>query len=655
MSDVIKSVITPNDKTLRAIFKNPKSYYIDIYQREYKWRKDNIETLLNDVEVRFNLTKRTKINAKEIQAEVQTEFESYFLNTFLTHTTTEATSIVDGQQRLTTFLIVIIKLYKLTKEVFENPIYSNKSFSPTILQDLIFESDDFGVAEKFKIYNPNRQSAFNNILKDEKFDINDETQQRIVENYQLIAKYLDVFLKQESDANLIDPVKLTYYTTYILDKLSIVEIKIEKQKNVAMIFEVVNDRGLGLKPYEILKGKLIGNLEGQQKEHANNVWVDLQDKYYKAVVTNSNESEVDLDAFFRTFLRAKFANSESEYEKFSDKYHYEIYRNKAIQKYFGNFEDKNILYQRVVEDIKYFAELYLRIRTTYDYEHLIFNKLLDQNQQNLLIMSSVIYNDPNLDEKLTKIPRKFDQFHTTLRLLDFYESSSFQLFIYRLNASIRNEDINIGVSLFDRELISYLEGETFIDEGLYKSINELYKYEIFQGIRNRWTNFTKYILMRVDRYLSIQLDKPSYADSNLRDLEDRFNKNNRKRYGMHLEHIYANNEKNKKLFTDDSGVFDENKFNTTRNLYGSLLLLKDSQNISSGNDTYKKKIQTYSQSNLIWNELLVGHIDGIDLRNLPRELKLDKIEPTITGVYPIEAVEIRQKEIFKMIKLIWGF
>lgn len=63
-----------------------------------------------------------------------------------------------------------------------------------------------------------------------------------------------------------DLVKLTYYLTYLLDRISIVEIRIERQENVAMIFEVVNDRGLGLKPYEILKGKLIGNLGARQRK-----------------------------------------------------------------------------------------------------------------------------------------------------------------------------------------------------------------------------------------------------------------------------------------------------------------------------------------------------------------------------------------------------
>ena len=70
MAEVIKSVITSNDLTLRKIFENSKCYYIDIFQREYKWKKDNVETLLNDIEVRFNYTKRSNKNSKEIQQHV---------------------------------------------------------------------------------------------------------------------------------------------------------------------------------------------------------------------------------------------------------------------------------------------------------------------------------------------------------------------------------------------------------------------------------------------------------------------------------------------------------------------------------------------------------------------------------------------------------
>jgi hypothetical protein len=160
--------------------------------------------------------------------------------------------------------------------------------------------------------------------------------------------------------------------------------------------------------------------------------------------------------------------------------------------------------------------------------------------------------------------------------------------------------------------------------------------------------------MRIDRYFAKLLDMPSYAAGTLEDVEERFNKNNRKRYGMHLEHIYANNDKNEALFKDKNGAFNESLFNQTRNQLGVVLLLKDAQNLSSGNDYYKKKFNTYKQSGLIWNELMVGHVGHIDLRNL-NGLKITKIDPDKNGLFPLSSVPLRQKETFEVIKKLWGF
>ena len=77
--------------------------------------------------------------------------------------------------------------------------------------------------------------------------------------------------------------------------------------------------------------------------------------------------------------------------------------------------------------------------------------------------------------------------------------------------------------------------------------------------------------MRIDRWLATVLDKPGYASESLDKLEDRFNKNNLKRMGMHLEHIVTQHPDNRALFTNESGVFDEAKFGQTRNLLGMVL------------------------------------------------------------------------------------
>ncbi|WP_317897154.1 DUF262 domain-containing protein [Aurantibacillus circumpalustris] len=654
--EIVQSLITPNALTINRVFSEKERYYIDIYQRDYKWQKSQVETLLRDIELRFNLSQRNVSDPKNIKKDVLENYKPYFLNTYLTCKTTTFISIVDGQQRLTTFLIMLIALRRIVSEVHENASYTVKTVSVSTLEKLIFEADDFSKPEYYKIYNPNRQGAFDYILGNiTEYEAKDETQKKILENYVIISTYFNSLFKSEESGLTIDVKKLTYYIYYILEKLNIVEIHIEQQENVATIFEVVNDRGLGLKPYEILKGKFLGNLYNEEKEKANEIWVELQNKYYNSIIKNSTENEIDLDTFFKIYLRAKFAETENDYKKFEDKYHYEIYQNQTILSFFNRFEDTKKLYNWVVNDFRYFAELHLKIRTTYENEYLVFNKLLDQNQQYLLIISAIELNDKQANEKINLVAKKFDQMHSTVRLLDLYDSNSFQDFVYKLMPKVRNKSLNEIAKAFDDVLIAHLEEEEIITKGAYTTIGDLYKPELFQNIHNRWLNFTKYTLMRIDKFLGEKLDKPSYCKDALTDLEERFNKNNKKVYGMHLEHIYANNDRNKKLFTDKDGFFDESKFNTVRNKLGMLLLLKDKQNISSNNDYYSLKVEDYKTSNLIWNELLVGHIDSIDRKHLPSHINFTKIEPNQDGVFPLEMLETRQKETFEMLKQIWGF
>ena len=648
----IEKVITPIDKPIFNIFSNHQSYYIDIYQREYKWNKDErnkqVETLLNDIELRFQKESRKKKETAEIRLDVVENFEPYFLNSFLIHKTTTDTYIVDGQQRLTTFLLLFIKFFHIIKSVGN----TEKTFELSFINELIYEKDPFGNPTKFKIYNINREKALKALVdNDDTFIPEDITQKRIIENYKTISKYYDAFFFKDSNEKGIDIIKFNYYVCYILYKLVIVEIEITKTKNVAMIFEVVNDRGMPLESYEILKGKLMGVLEGSMKEKANEIWTEMLNKH--------SQKELNVDDFFKLYLRSKFANSETDYEKYSNKYHFEIYRNKDIRKFFGNFENPELLFKRVTEDIKYFSDLHIKIKKTLSHKYIICNSILDQDQQYLLLMSNIKCNDKDEEEKLKLLPKKFDQFHVFLRLTDLYESSVFlQKYIHKLNKDLRECNSDKIFSIFDTLLISELEGN-YLEKGKYKNIDELFELDRFKTIYNKWPIFTKYVLMRIDLALSKLLgDKPTYAKAQVWQgthefaYSHLFNKNGRRRIGLHLEHIYAWNEHNNSLFLDKAGVFDSVKFNQTRNLFGALLLLKDKHNLSSNNDIYKDKFETYKNSDIILNELLVGNVPNVDVKKLPFTFKIQ--QPTKNGLFPLEGVRERQEEVSKLIKHIWG-
>ena len=104
---------------------------------------------------------------------------------------------------------------------------------------------------------------------------------------------------------------------------------------------------------------------------------------------------------------------------------------------------------------------------------------------------------------------------------------------------------------------------------------------------------------------------------------------------------------------NEQGEFDDQQFTVARNLLGLVLLLKDSQNLSSSNEIYRDKIETYSQSNFIWNELLAGHLHSVDMRHVPEELRDATVEPDPTGVFPRTQVANRQRLMFRAIKSIW--
>ena len=663
MSDSVPSqatvhkLITPHDQFIRSVFNTQRSYYIDIYQREYKWTDEQVKTLLNDLEVRFELGKRGKSAPREIQEDVLENFEPYFLNTYLTHTSPSNTSIVDGQQRLTTLLLMLIKLFQILEKINSFPDSQGKTFKPGAMRPLIFEEDDFGEATRFKIFNENREQELRALVEGADFTSKDETQKRLKDNFAYISAYYDKYFLSSTDPSGFDLVKLTYYISYLLDRVSIVEIRIERQDNVAMIFEVVNDRGLGLKPYEILKGKFIGNLPVKEKEEANQIWVGLQDLFYRIELKNTTESKITLDDFFRMYFRAKFAKSEDDYEAFERDYHYEIYRRPELRTHFADFRDHSVMFGRIKNEIQYFARLYQELRSDYskDRPYLLYNKLQDQNQQYLLIMSAVKFNDPECEAKIRMISAKFDQLHVILRILGVYESNTFQRLIYGLNDSLRDKSEAECRIIFDNLIINTLKGEERLEQAFSGNVADIFTFERFKNVRNNSSNFSKYLLMRIDRWLSDKLDnKPSFCETSLVELEERFNKYGRKRFGMHLEHIYANNELNTKLFIDPkTGVFDAALFDQTRNYLGMVLLLKTSQNISSGNDIYKDKIKDYTKSNIIWNELLVGHIPDVDLHLMPEPFQNAAIEADETGAFPIDKVEQRQKIFFEAVKAIW--
>lgn len=104
--------ISPEKHNVESTFSGT-SYFIDFYQREYKWGREEVITLLNDVFYKFELEYPAHTSLEPTAANVEQVFPWYYLSTYITNRSDGRTYLVDGQQRLTTLTLVLIKLYHL--------------------------------------------------------------------------------------------------------------------------------------------------------------------------------------------------------------------------------------------------------------------------------------------------------------------------------------------------------------------------------------------------------------------------------------------------------------------------------------------------------------------------------------------------------------
>lgn len=643
-------LIEVEERDLDFIFGKNKPYRLDVYQRDYRWSDEKdykiVSQLLWDLELRFenNLKHNKRSSSKELGAilkDVSANFKAYFLNTIMLNEQDGDIFIVDGQQRLTTILLIFIKLYHLGSDHNTNGMNLEK-----LLGEKIYEEDKAG-QKHFKISNADRNTIIQKVFDKEDISADDViniTQKNLNANYEIISKYYDKYFINK--AGKFDTVKYNYFLYNLTEKVLIIEQVIKNKEDVAMIFETANDRGKELEPHEVLKGMLLGVLEASVKEECNTIWNQSLATFFKL---DSNYKSVD--EFFRTYFRAKYADNKSQYDSFAGKYHRNLLSNDKVIKDL-NRSEPSVIERFIKNEFIYFYKAFLHILKIAKNEtniHLASNYANERGQQVLLILSALNLNDTEKDEKIELIAKKVDQLYTLTKLTGYYDNNAQQAEYHNINREIR------GKSVAEIELIfNHIMVDHFNSRGLpIENLSQLFQYKYFKSASID-TRFTKYILARVDYFLSEILNEQSFSKQE--SLFTITHSGNKPVNGFHTEHIFSFNEKIMKQFTDKEGDYDEELFLEQRNRLGALLLLKGNENMRTGNWIYKSKKKSYQNSGFIWNRILTNSINPASLNSCTHPLKKEfkSYMPDKNGLLQVEAIEERQKLLFKLIKEIYS-
>jgi uncharacterized protein with ParB-like and HNH nuclease domain len=643
-------LIEVEERDLDFIFGKNKPYRLDVYQRDYRWSDEKdykiVSQLLWDIELRFenNLKYNKRTSSDElgqILNDVSANFKPYFLNTVMLNEQDGDIFIVDGQQRLTTILLVLIKLFHLGKL---NP--TNGMNIEKILGEKIYEEDKAG-KKHFKISNEDRNKIIQKIFESDeilKEEVKNITQANLVANYEVISKYFDKYFALPNED--FDTVKFNYYIYNLTEKVLIIEQVIKHKEDVAMIFETANDRGKELESHEVLKGMLLGVLQTTIKEECNSIWNESLSTFF-----NLDGNYKNVDEFFRTYFRAKYADSKSQYDSFAGKYHRNLLTNDKIIKDLDR-NAPNKIENFIKNEFIYFYKAFLEIVKSTKEESNIYlasNYANERGQQVLLMLSALNLNDENKKEKIELIAKKVDQFYTIAKLVGVYDNNAQQKEYHNINREIRGKSVSEIARIFDSIIVRHFSERDIP----ITNLNEVFQYDYFKSAKHDG-RFTKYILARIDYYLAELLNEQSFAKQE--DLFTITHSSGKPVNGFHTEHMYAFNDNIKAQFTNSHGEYDEKLFLDQRNRLGALILLKGNENLRTGNWIYKSKKKSYQNSGFIWNRILTNSINPASINNCTHPIiqKFKSYEPDQDGLLAIDAIEERQKLLFELIKEIYA-
>ena len=337
MSHIANKIIA-QDKALNSIFSETR-YRIDSFQREYRWQHKQIDALISDISSSFF----ANYSINHTLADVET-YDCYYMGPIVLCEDGSEMSVVDGQQRLTSFSLLLIYLRHLQ---FKHGLDKNDCIYKD-LKNYLFVSR--GGRRTLSLDVPSREHVMK-YLFDLKGDIIDYS---ILEkcgkdresNENLLHCYDEICHLFPSE--LDNPVVLPLFIEWLLYKIVIVEIKAFNIDNAYTIFETMNDRGLSLNPTEILKAIVLSKIKDEeQSDEMNQFWKERISEIKYTV-----GSDGDL-LFFRAWFRAQYAKDISQGKVNDEKKDYELIGSQ-FHTWFKNHQD--VMHLHKPSDFYYFVK-----------------------------------------------------------------------------------------------------------------------------------------------------------------------------------------------------------------------------------------------------------------------------------------------------------
>ena len=511
------------------------------YQRAYSWNKDNLKQLIDDIMDSIGLNKENN--------NVFEEYEPYFIGSIVLCSKeykddgSGLYDVIDGQQRLTSIIILIAAIRDLTK----NEAYKN------ILSSLIYQKPNelMGIKESIRVRVRGKEAEFfkKYVLTDGGTDlVNEIDEKEISEAKQnmlnAIRTFKEVFVDENGE---VLESKLDEFTKYFLQKVVVVVITTDSFTSAFRLFNVINARGLPLTNADLLKSENLRVISEDKRNIYTDMWENIEQELGK-------DKLEQIIGFMRTMKQNRKATA-TVYEEFSKK----IFVSEPD--YIGvNF----------VEHLKEIKDLY--------------NKYINEGNIELSSKDNSIYY-----QNLVRIMRDFIPYDEWMvALIKFIEKFK------------NDEDILEFLKVLEKRIvIDWVNGNSFADRlaRVYKilevidsssSLEEIKKTNVFISDLERTTAYFRNSLDDIEFYSKGRMLVPKYILIRL-DMEKRNGEILDYTNKIMLEHILPRNAKD--AYWTTNFTVDERK--NWCNKLGNLVIINGTKNTKLNNKAFAEKVEQY--------------------------------------------------------------
>lgn len=364
MANFIETEMLPVSKYLSTakILKVPE------FQRSYAWTEDEVSQLWDDV----------------LEA-IENQKPEYFIGPIVVKDTKEALELIDGQQRLTTALIILSVIRRLLRNSGDNQRadwFRNKFFGE---QDLI----TLETTEKFFMNDENNDIFRRFVIADaSKEDIQEEQKKFLKKNsnHLLLQSIITLWTLVEKYHNG-EIERLLKIHDYLFNNVKILVLSVQDEADAYVIFETLNDRGRSLDTLDLLKNHLFSKAKSYLPE-TKEKWNSVKENLTEIDPKNRFLSHFWLSNYGRSSKTSLFRTIRDQITSAAD----------AIE-----FANKLVESSRVYSALQNPSSSYWDSYTQQTRKNLSTLRLLDSQQSLPILMAAAVTFDETEFRKLTTV------------------------------------------------------------------------------------------------------------------------------------------------------------------------------------------------------------------------------------------------------------